>query len=220
MGQAYINMDKGVIIVFSLVLSYLLGSIPFAVIVARMKGIAIREVGTRNPGAANVYRSVGKVYGIAVWLADTLKGVLAMTLTRSMLGLPLFQRLEGESLLWVATSGAVAIAGHCWSIFMHFKGGKGVSTLGGSIIYLMPKVFPLATVFYFLTQRTGRNPFAIVGTFLIFLLTCFLLYRDKWVGVFGSLGILLIISILANVSTIQEILEEQKKMSRTNEHKS
>ena len=203
------------IIVISLIFSYILGSIPFAVIVARMKGIDIRQVGTRNPGAANVYRAVGKVYGITVWLGDTLKGVLAMMLTRGMLNLPLFSSVESKNLIWVAASGAAAVAGHCWPIFMRFKGGKGVSTLGGSTLYLLPKVFPLATAFYFLVQGTGRKPLAIVVTFLIFLLSCLLLYRDKWIWVFVSLSILLPVAILANISTMQEIIEEQKKTFRT-----
>ncbi|MYA59852.1 MAG: glycerol-3-phosphate acyltransferase [Chloroflexi bacterium] len=98
--------------------SYLLGSLPFAVLVSRMAGVDIFEVGTANPGASNVFRKVGRVYGAAVFALDILKGLVAV-LAGMLLGCP-------DVFLPVASS--FAIVGHWLPIFMRFKGGAGLAT--------------------------------------------------------------------------------------------
>ena len=98
--------------------AYLLGSLPFAVLVARRAGVDIFEVGTANPGASNVFRKIGRVYGAVVFALDILKGVVAV-LVGMLLGCP-------EILLPLA--GSFAIVGHWLPIFMRFKGGAGLAT--------------------------------------------------------------------------------------------
>lgn len=100
------------------VAAYLFGSLPFAVLVARTAGVDIFEVGTANPGASNVFRKVGRVYGAVVFALDILKGVVAV-LVGMLLGCP-------EILLPVA--GSCAIVGHWLPVFMRFKGGAGLAT--------------------------------------------------------------------------------------------
>lgn len=203
--------------VLAVILGYLSGSISFAVIVSRLRGVNIRKVGTGNPGAANVFRQVGKPYGIAVWILDTLKGVIPMFIAHRFLQLPV---------LAVALTGASAIAGHCWSIFLKFKGGKGVATMGGVTLYLLPVLFPLGALLYFWVQGTGRRPVIIYLAFLIFFTSAYLSYRFKFLFLFSrgklltgigwlefilSLIILFGVAILANISTIREIKKQWSK---------
>ncbi len=203
-------------ILISILFGYLMGSISFAVIISRLKGVDIRKVGTGNPGAANVFRQVGKKYGIVVWILDTLKGVFPMIVAGRVFHLPL---------LAVAATGSAAIAGHCWSIFLRFKGGKGVATMGGVTLYLLPFLFPLGAILYFWVQKTGRRPSIIYTAFLIFFLSCYFLYRrgalviflppsqfvfstKPYLEILLSLIILFAVALLANVSTIREIRKQ------------
>ncbi len=102
----------------SAIVAYLLGSLPFAVWVARTAGVDIFEVGTANPGASNVFRKVGRKHGAVVFALDILKGVLAVVVGM-LLGCP--------DLLLPAAA-AFAIVGHWLPIFMRFKGGAGLAT--------------------------------------------------------------------------------------------
>ncbi len=117
-------------IVFLAVLSFLIGSIPFGILIARANGIDIRKVGSGNIGATNVLRSVGKGAGLFTLSGDILKGVGAVAIARYLaIGEPL------EGLI-----GLIAILGHDFSIFMGFKGGKGVATSLGVLFVYSPVV--------------------------------------------------------------------------------
>ncbi len=100
------------------VIAYLLGSLPFAVWVARTAGVDIFEVGTANPGASNVFRKVGRKHGAAVFTLDIVKGVVAV-LVGMALGCP-------DYLLPFAA--VFAMVGHWLPVFMRFKGGAGLAT--------------------------------------------------------------------------------------------
>ena len=111
----------------AIVIAYLLGSIPFAFLAGRARGIDLRRVGSGNLGAANVFRALGKGMGIAVLVADIGKGVLAVLVTRWLTDDP-----------WPAVAAGAAMAGHVFPVWLRFKGGKGVAVGGGSVIALMP----------------------------------------------------------------------------------
>ena len=121
------------------VLAYLLGSIPTGYLAARAKGIDIREVGSGNIGATNVFRFVGKPAGVAVLLADGAKGFLACAATP-----PLALRivaapgveLGGES--WLIVAGVSAVLGHNYTCWLKFKGGKGIATSAGVLLAWVP----------------------------------------------------------------------------------
>ena len=117
--------------------SYLLGSVPTGYLIAKhTMGIDIREYGSGNPGAANVYRTVGKWAGIATFLIDGLKGFIPVCLARHYCP---------ES-YWVAIAcGVIAILGHMWTIYLKFRGGKGVATSAGVFAALLP--IPTAIAF-------------------------------------------------------------------------
>jgi len=116
-------------IVAAIVIGYILGSIPFAYITARLKkGVDIREVGGGNVGALNTYREIGPVYGLSVLAADIIKGALAVLIAKWL----------GLSLAWICVAGFAAIIGHNWPVFLKFKGGKGAATVLGVLVALTP----------------------------------------------------------------------------------
>ena len=115
--------------ILSIIIGYLLGSIPTAYIVARMrKGIDIRNVGSRNMGAANVMREIGTPEGIFVGLIDIAKGAGAILIAQTL----------NISELWVFGAGFAALVGHNFPVFAGFRGGKGSATVIGIFLVLAP----------------------------------------------------------------------------------
>jgi glycerol-3-phosphate acyltransferase PlsY len=118
--------------------SYLLGGIPTGYIIGRIKGIDIRKHGSGNPGTANVYRTLGKWPGIITFTVDFLKGFVP-----AMIAMHYFY-IQGSADFskghwWIpVTAGALAIAGHIWTVFLSFHGGKGVATAAGVFMALLP----------------------------------------------------------------------------------
>lgn len=108
-------------------LGYLLGSIPFALLLVRAAGRGdVREVGSGNVGATNATRAAGARVGIAVMLLDIGKGVLAVVLMSLLTASP----------TWRAAAGLAAIVGHCFPVWLSFSGGKGLATAGGVFLVL------------------------------------------------------------------------------------
>ena len=108
--------------------SYLLGSVPTGLLLGKALGVDIRASGSGNIGATNVYRTLGRKVGIATLLCDCLKGLIPVLAARWM-GLPD---------IWVAAVGFAAFFGHVYTIFLRFKGGKGVATALGVFLGASP----------------------------------------------------------------------------------
>ena len=116
-------------IVFSAIIAYLLGAIPNGLIWGKLIWQTdLREHGSHNIGATNAWRTLGKSAGLLIFALDFLKGFLSVYIASAMVGTPLAMVLAG----------VLAIAGHSCSIFLRFKGGKGVATGLGVIVMLMP----------------------------------------------------------------------------------
>lgn len=115
--------------------SYLVGAIPFAFLIARARGVDIRKVGSGNVGATNVFRAVGKGWGILTFVCDALKGLLP-----ALLGPRLLEAWTGAPAhpAFGLACGTAAIAGHSWPVFLGFKGGKGVATSAGMLLGAAP----------------------------------------------------------------------------------
>ena len=128
---------------------FILGSISVGDLVSRLAGVNIRTVGTGNPGAANIYREIGKPYGISVVLLDVVKGAIA-TLPLYFLEFPLPM---------LAISTAAVIVGHLFPIFWKFNGGTGMATAMGCSMGLLPMggliAIPVATLTIFFSKNTG-----------------------------------------------------------------
>lgn len=127
-----------IFLLLSLISSYLLGSIPTGYLFGKaLKGIDIRKHGSGNVGATNVFRTVGKIPGIAVLFLDALKGFAAVALAAGFF----YQKGSNLNIEWFCIASALAaVAGHIWTIFLNFKGGKGVATGLGTLIALMHQV--------------------------------------------------------------------------------
>ena len=138
-----------VILFLGFTAAYLIGSIPTAYIFGRvLKGIDIREHGSGNTGATNVFRVIGKAPGIAVLTIDIIKGFVCATyLASGFMYLAPVVRPEMYRIL----IGLCAIAGHNWTIFLKFKGGKGVATSAGVVTGLIPKIFWLGFLVWLIT---------------------------------------------------------------------
>ncbi len=124
----------------AIILSYLLGSIPTSYIIGKLlKGIDLREHGSGNVGATNTFRVLGPVPGIIVLLVDILKGLIAVLFISRL--------MSGNSLSyeWVKVfCGIAAISGHDWTIFLKFRGGRGVATSIGVFFALVPQAIGIA----------------------------------------------------------------------------
>lgn len=128
-----------IMLIIGIVVAYLIGSIPTAYLFARLiKGVDIRQYGSGNVGATNAFRVIGKVPAIIVLAIDIFKGYVATTfIANSFLYITPATRPE----LYQVLCGLAAIAGHNWSVFLKFKGGKGVATSAGVVAGLIPKIF-------------------------------------------------------------------------------
>ena len=120
------------------ILSYFLGSLPFGAWIARSQNIDIQKHGSGNIGATNVARTLGKKAGILVLLADCFKGFISVVIADQILG----NEIE------VGIAGLMAFLGHIFSIFLKFKGGKGVATGLGVFMYIMPSATLSAIVIF------------------------------------------------------------------------
>lgn len=126
-------------------LGYLIGSIDFAVVVSRARGVDIYQVGSGNPGTANVLRTLGRGAAAVVMAGDLAKGLVA-----AMLG----EVLGGTAVGFAA--GLAAVVGHCYPLWHRFKGGKGVATAGGMMLWLEPGVALIALVVWVVLVRLTR----------------------------------------------------------------
>lgn len=144
-----------------LVASYILGGIPSGYLITKkIKGVDIRNYGSGNPGAANVYRTVGKWAGLSTFFCDALKGAIVVVLAKFL--------APEQEYLWMVC-GFVAICGHMWTIFLKFRGGKGVATSAGVFGALLPipTIIALA-VFAIIVWRTGRiSPGSIAASIVL-----------------------------------------------------
>ena len=117
-----------------IVVAYLLGSVPFAFLIARAHGKDLRTIGSGNIGATNLARALGRKWGYVCFALDVLKGFIPMLVVAAIAGTPDRPALL---ILWLAV-GIAAILGHVFSVFLAFKGGKGVATSFGVALGLWP----------------------------------------------------------------------------------
>lgn len=151
---------------------FFLGSIPFGLFIGRaVKGIDIREHGSKNIGATNVFRVVGKKWGILVFLLDALKGSVAVCL-------PAFAFPELKDTPWPLFSGIFSILGHTFSPWLAFKGGKGVAASLGVFLTAAPVPAGLTFALWILVFAAIHIiSAASLAAALAFPLVCFLTAR-------------------------------------------
>lgn len=192
-------------------IGYVLGALPFGYLVARAHGVNIFEVGSRNPGATNVRRTLGARAGNLVFVLDALKGALAAGW--ALLGStgcrfeaasgPLAGHvLEGGDWTRLAVAGLVgALLGHSFSCFTRFRGGKGVATAAGGFLVLMPLATLIAAAVWVLTFLLSRYvSLASILSALALPIAAWALGRSPLVlGIASLVGVFVIIRHRANL---------------------
>ncbi len=149
-------MDPIVRLVLIAIISYLIGSFPTAVIISKtFFGFDIREKGSGNMGSTNAFRLLGVKWGIFVQLIDILKGVAAVFLIAQMFGggeMPFVNRTPFEDItVMKMIAGVCAVMGHVWSVFVGFRGGKGINTAVGMLIGVAPVEVGIIALVFLLT---------------------------------------------------------------------
>ena len=172
--------------ILSIVVGYILGSIPSAYIMARLrKGVDIRQVGGGNVGATNVFRHVGIWEGIVVGIADVAKGVAAILVARAL--------SASEFLLLGA--GFCALLGHNFPAFLGFRGGKGSATTMGIFLLLAPKEMGIAFGIMTLAFLISHNVAFAIGIGFVFIPLLIWLFNGSVVLVFYSLALIIFIGL-------------------------
>jgi len=138
--------------------SYLIGAIPFGLLIGKMAGKDVRKEGSKNIGATNVSRLLGKKLGFATLVCDCLKGYLPMLVAASVPG-------ESPQAEWlVPLCGIMAVVGHMFPVYLGFKGGKGVATGLGVFLYLSPPAILLSLLVF--VGAVALSGFVSVGSLL------------------------------------------------------
>ena len=136
--------------------AYLLGAIPNGLLIARLKGVDLQRVGSGNIGATNVYRCVGKGWGMLAFALDAVKGFVPAFV---------FPRLVAGAPEWFGLAcGVAAVAGHNWPVWLNFKGGKGVSTSAGMLLGIAPAAVGVGFLVFAATVALTR--FVSLGSIL------------------------------------------------------
>ena len=155
-------------------LGFLLGSIPFGLLMGKIKGIDIRQHGSGNIGATNVFRTLGKQLGITCLLLDFSKGLIPVLIAKNMVEPMMAEQQFTAQSIEVLTALA-SIMGHNYSPWIGFKGGKGIATTAGVITALMPFGLLLLilvwTIFTFTTKYVSVGSIAAAASLPILVIT-------------------------------------------------
>jgi acyl phosphate:glycerol-3-phosphate acyltransferase len=202
--------------VLLLIAAYLIGSIPSAVWIGKkFYGVDVREHGSGNAGFSNMVRVLGWRAGLPVFLLDTLKGMLAVTLIRvTQFYIPGTAEFIGFQLLL----GAAAVLGHIFPVYVGFKGGKGVATLVGIMLAIQPEPTLICIgifVFVFLTTRYVSLSSMIAGiSFPILIIFVFQTTISSLVIFSIIISILLLLTHQKNIERLLNKEESRAKIVR------
>jgi len=192
---------------------YVLGSISFSTVIARRYGVDIFKEGSCNPGATNVKRILGKKVGNTVFILDFLKGFAAGLLPL------LLTDVEHREILIICAI-LLAIAGHSFSIFLKFRGGKGVATTMGGLLALAPWVLVIGLVLWLIIFYSSRYVSLASILFGVSLpISSYFLSQSQWViGFCGLITILLVVRHKSNIVRLLKGSENSfpKKLSSEN----
>ena len=189
------------------ILAYLLGSIPFGLIYAKMfAGVDVRKEGSGNIGATNVLRvlkqkdpALAKKISVLTLVSDVLKGVIALLIAKYM-GV-------SEATLWGVA--VLAVIGHCFSLFLMFEGGKGVATGLGVLAIMIPKAAILGLLVWFVSAKTLKisSLSSLLGVITVFVSSLFL-YPDI---AHAPIAIIVFIIIYKHTDNIIKLIKGEEK---------
>ena len=181
----------------AIILSYLLGSIPTSFLIGRLKGVDLRRQGSGNVGATNAFRVLGPLPGVISLIFDIGKGAVAIIVLAKICG----PQLTG----WVKILiGLSVIAGHNWTVFLKFKGGKGVATSAGVFLGLAPAALAFSVLVWLIVVAISR--YISLGSILAAIsLPIFIWWRgnERAVILFGLLiSFLIVIRHRSNIGRL------------------
>ena len=192
-------------IVIAILLSYLIGSIPSGFLLTKyVMKTDVREYGSGNIGATNVARVMGLKSGVLVAVFDILKGFIGVMLGQMIIG--------DAASVYILLVAVAAIAGHDWSIFMNFTGGKGVATTFGVILRLYPLAFLVYALIWLVLVLTTR--YVSLGSIIGSMSLPFVIYFSGFSGANIFFGVLLSLFVLyTHRANIQRLLKgEENRM--------
>ena len=191
-----VSASNAMLCVLFIILSYIIGSIPFGIVIG--KGIChidIREHGSKNIGSTNAIRVLGKKVGFLVFFFDVFKGMVVMLILKALAANNIW-----TSPIELFFYGAAAIIGHCFSIFLNFKGGKAIATSLGVVLILTPiPAIACLVVFLIILYSTGYVSLGSTFATLTVIVSTWLLYifgieaTDLWTYFISSPGLLVAI---------------------------
>lgn len=184
---------------------YFSGSIPTGVILAKLFGTKdIRQEGSGNIGATNVYRVLGKGLSTLTLVGDVLKGVIPVILACTLVG----------DEIWIAMVAFVTFLGHLFSVFLRFRGGKGVATALGVFLVIAPLVVPFSIIIFVLVVMKWRyvSLGSLTASALMPIFLCVLGYPIAYVNLSLAMGCLIFYRHRGNIKRLRE--GSEKKISK------
>ena len=182
------------IVLLWLAAAYLLGSIPTGLLLGKACGIDVRKEGSGNIGATNLYRTVGRKVGVITLVGDCFKGLVPVLVARAC-------GLGAEQVAWV---GLAAFCGHVFSVFLRFKGGKGVATALGVFLALSPLAVAIAVGVFAVLVLKWR--YVSLGSI------CAAAIMPLAVSLLGGNRVLLLVTVLIALSVIVKHHENIKRL--------
>jgi glycerol-3-phosphate acyltransferase PlsY len=198
-----------------LVTAYALGSIPFSFLVVKLfTGADIRQLGSRNVGATNVARTLGKLPGIIALLLDAAKGYAAVEIARWVTGRaewPLATAVDASPFhsraFWITLCALIAVVGHMFPVWLRFHGGKGVATATGAFLALDPYAVAAGMIVFLIVLISTRfvSLASILGAASIPLFLRFLTHAPFWtINISIVIAILIIVKHHSNISRLTQ----------------
>ena len=206
-------------------LAYLVGSIPFSFLVAKLfAGKDVREHGSRNVGATNVARTAGRGAGVLALLLDLLKGYGAVMLGRYLVARPEWPFVAGvepwqSREMWIALAGLVAVLAHMFPVWLRFHGGKGVATAAGVVLALDPRVFAASVLVFAIVVLASRmvSLASILTAASIPILFRFVAHNSPFWRTVLSIGIALAVILKHHENIARLVRGTERKLGRKKE---
>lgn len=185
--------------------AYLLGAIPFGFLIAKSHGIDIRTVGSGNIGATNVFRAVSKKLGILTFALDVLKGFVAAYFF-PVIATRVTHAPTGESLNLLCA--CLAVIGHNWPVYLHFKGGKGIATTAGVLLGVAPAALGIGLAVWLIVFPISRFvSLASICAAIAVPIAGWMLYISNGLLIPSFLSAFAVLAILRHKPNIQRLIK-------------
>ncbi len=198
----------------AVVAAYLIGGIPFGLIVVKlMTGADVRDGGSGNIGATNVLRTTGRLAGVLTLILDAAKAWFAVWLA---------DRLSGGSELWMSFAALAVLLGHAFSVWLRFKGGKAVASFVGAFAYVTPvPLLAVALIFIFVVAWTRYLSLGSIIAAGLFPVACWMILHPGWPVLVSAVGaaVLVIERHRGNIDRIRAGNERIFKFRRSAGHR-